>query len=121
MRTVTPTEKAVSAVRAKAEEYRSLADENRARLLEWAADGFEQALREEASEMLTIEQAAKACGYHPDSLSRMVREGQLPDLRPPGSHGRILIRRKDLPVKPGRAHTPPTDVVELASRLGIPR
>jgi len=47
----------------------------------------------------------------------MVREGQIPDLRPPKSKGMIRIRRGDLPIKPGRPHTPDADVRELASRL----
>ena len=110
----------LDAIRAKAEELRTrFGDEARARTLEWAAAAVERALRDEGNEVLTLEQAAAASGYHPDSLARMVRDGQIPDLRPRGSKGKIGIRRADLPIKPGRPHTPPADVRELASRLGI--
>ena len=85
--------------------------------LEWAASKVEQALRDESDELLTLPQAAEISGYHPDSLARMVREGQIPDLRPPSSQGMIRIRRGDLPSKPGRPHTPAADVRELASRF----
>ncbi len=108
----------LAAIRAKANELReSYGAEGPARSLEWAATEVEKALRDESDQLLTLAQAARDSGYHPDSLARMVREGQIPDLRPPNSRGRIRIRRGDLPVKPGRAHTPDADVRELASRL----
>ena len=92
-------------------------DEPRARTLEWAAGKVEQALRDESDQLLTLPQAAEISGYHPDSLARMVRDGQIHDLRLPNSKGMIRIRRGDLPIKPGRPHTPDADVRELASRL----
>jgi len=110
----------VADIRTKAQELReAFGDEGRARTLEWAADQIEQALRDESNELLTLTKAAAVSGYHPDSLARMVRDGQIPDLRPPGSQSMIRIRRGDLPIKPGKAHTPSADVRELASRLGI--
>jgi hypothetical protein len=109
---------AVTAIRAKAKEFReAFADEPRARSLEWAAQKIEEALRDESDQLLTLPQAAEISHYHPDSLARMVREGQIPDLRPPNSKGPIRIRRGDLPIKPGWRHTPDADVRELASRL----
>ena len=109
---------AVADLRAKAKELReAFGDEPRARSLEWAAARIEQALRDESDQLLTLPQASEISGYHPDSLARMVRGGQIHDLRPPNSKGMIRIRRGDLPIKPGRAHTPPADVRELASRL----
>jgi len=111
---------AVADIRAKAEELReTFGDEPLARSLEWAALLVERALREETDQLLTLAQAAEVSGYHPDSLARMVRDGQIPDLRPPNSKGMIRIRRGDLPIKPGKPHTPSADVRELASRLGI--
>ena len=108
----------VAELRAKATEFRDVfGDEGRARALEWAARMVEQALRSESDELLTLPEASEISGYHPDSLARMVRDGQIPDLRPPKSKGLIRIRRGDLPIKPGRAHTPPADERELASRL----
>ena len=109
---------AVAAIRAKAKEFReAFGDEPRARSLEWAASKVEQALRDESDDLLTLSEAAEISGYHPDSLARMVRDGQIPDLRPPKSKGMIRIRRGDLPIKPGRPHTPDADVRELASRF----
>jgi len=113
-------QQALADIRAKAQELRGdFGDEGRARALEWAADQFEHALRAERDDLLTLAEAATITGYHPDSLARMVRDGQIPDLRPPGSQGIIRIRRGDLPIKPGKTHTPSADVRELASRLGI--
>ena len=107
-------------IRAKAQELReAFGDEGRARTLEWAAGKVEEALRAETDELLTLREASETSGYHPDSLARMVRDGQIPDLRPPGSKGMIHIRRGDLPIKPSQPHTPTADVRELASRLGI--
>ena len=109
---------AVAEIRAKAKELReSFGAEGRARSLEWAAARIEQALRDDSDQLLTLPDAAEISGYHPDSLARMVRDGQIPDLRPPNSKGMIRIRRADLPIKPDRPHTPDADVRELASRL----
>jgi len=113
-------QQSVTKLRAKAAEFREVfADEGRALTLEWAAREVEQALRAETDELLTLTEASEISGYHPDSLARMVRNGQIPDLRPPKSKGMIRIRRGDLPIKPGKEHTPSADVRELASRLGI--
>jgi len=113
-------QQSVAEIRTKAKEWReAFGDEGRARTLEWAANKIEQALRDQSDDRLTLAEAAEASGYHPDSLARMVRDGQIPDLRPPGSKGMIRIRRGDLPIKPGKPHTPSADVRELASRLGI--
>ena len=109
---------AVAEILAKAKELReAFGDEPRARTLEWAAASVEQALRNESDDLLTLAEAANISGYHPDSLARMVRDGQIHDLRLPNSKGMIRIRRGDLPIKPGRPHTPDADVRELASRL----
>jgi len=111
-------QRCVAEILAKAKELReAFGDEPRARSLEWAATRVEQALRDENDQLLTLAQAAEISGYHPDSLGRMIREGQIPDLRPPNSKRMIRIRRGDLPMKPGRPHTPNADVRELASRL----
>ena len=104
----------------KAAELReTFGDEGRARTLDWAASRVEQALRDESDELVTLSRASELSGYHPDSLARMVRAGQIPDLRPPGSKGMIRIRRGDLPTKPSKPHTPSADVRELASRLDV--
>ena len=111
-------QRCVAEILAKAKEFReAFGAEPQARSLEWAALRVERALRDESDQLLTLAQSAELSGYHPDSLARMVREGQIPDLRPPNSKGPIRIRRGDLPIKPGRLHTPHADVRELASRL----
>jgi len=108
----------IAEILAKAKELRgAFGGEPQARSLEWAAGKVEQALQDENDDLLKLPEAAKISGYHPDSLARMVRDGQIPDLRPPNSKGMIRIRRGDLPIKPGRPHTPDADVRELASRL----
>ena len=66
---------------------------------------------------LTLAQAAQRSGYSKDHLARMVRQGKIPDLRAPGSKGRILIRAADLPSRPARHHNSTTDAHGLASRL----
>ena len=68
-------------------------------------------------ELLSLRQAAQESGYSADHLSRLVREGKLPDRRLAGSRGRILLRRADLPRKPAQHHVPAADVHDLASRL----
>ena len=111
-------QRCVAEILAKAKEIReAFGGEPQARSLEWAAGKVEQALRDESDQLLTLPQAAEISGYHPDSLARMVRDGQIHDLRLPNSKGMIRIRRGDLPIKPGRPHTPDADVRELASRL----
>ena|SRR5438128_2873236 len=111
-------QRCVADILAKAKELReAFGAEPQARSLEWAAARIEQALRDESDQLLTLTQAAEISGYHPDSIARMVREGLIPDLRPPNSKGLIRIRRGDLPIKAGRPHTPDADVRELASRL----
>lgn len=113
-------QRCVADIRAKAKELReAFGAEPQARSLEWAAARIEQALRDESDQLLTLPQAAAISGFHPDSLARMVRDGQIPDLRPTKSKAMIRIRRGDLPIKPARPHTPDADVRELASRLGI--
>ena len=111
-------QRCVAEILAKAKEFReAFGAEPQARSLEWAALKIEEALRDESDHLLTLAQAAELSGYHPDSLARMVRDGQIPDLRPANSKGPIRIRRGDLPIKPGQHHTPSADARELASRL----
>jgi len=111
-------QRCVAEIVAKAKELReAFGGEPQARSPEWAAALIEQALRDDSDQLLTLPQASEISGYHPDSLARMVRDGQIPDLRPPNSKAMIRIRRADLPIKPAQPHTPDADVRELASRL----
>ena len=69
-------------------------------------------------ELLTLGAAAQESGYNPDHLGRLVREGKIPDRRPPGHRGRVLIRRGDLPRRPAGRHTESTDEHEPACKGG---
>jgi hypothetical protein len=80
-------------------------------------DELEQSFGEEVDELLTLSEAAHVSGYSSAHLRRLVLRGTLPDLRPPGTTGRIRLRRTDLPVKPRKTHTLPAGVHDLASRL----
>lgn len=109
---------ALTDIRARAGELRAaFGAETLARALEWAADRIERALTLTAGELLSLPEAAKRSGYSEGHLARLVREGRIPDMRPPGSKGRVLIRASDLPTRPRRTHTESADVHELASRL----
>ena len=110
----------VAEIRAKADELReTFGAAGQALAIEWAADRFETALRSQAEQIVYLPEASRISGYCDGHLARMVRKGQIPDLRPPKSKGRIRVRVSDLPTKPGYKHTPIADVHELASRLGI--
>jgi len=109
---------AVAEIRAKAKElHESFGAESSARALEWAATKLETALISEADRIVYLPEAARISGYCEGHLARLVRKGQVADMRSPGSRGRIKVRVADLPTKPGRKHTPPADVHDLASRL----
>src|SRR5438034_10491078 len=77
---------------------------------EASAGALEQAFRDWWLADLTVSEASLESGYSSDRLRELVREGRLPDQRPPGSGGQIRIRRGDLPRRPRR--TAPTPVVD---------
>ena len=105
-------------IRAKAKELReSFGVEGPARALEWAATKVEAAVLSEADRIVYLPEAARISGYCEGHLARLVRKGQIPDMRATGSRGRIKVRVADLPTKAGQPHTPPADVHDLASRL----
>ena len=109
---------AVADIRAKAKELReSFRAESPACALEWAATKVETTLLSEADRIVYLPEAARISGYVEGHLARLVRKGQIPDMRLPGSRGRIKVRVADLPTKLGGKHTPPADVHDLASRL----
>ena len=113
-----PLRSSLAEIRAKANELRqAFGDESRACTLEWAAERVEAALAGAQGQLLSLAEAARRSGYSQEHLARLVRAGRIPDLRPPGSKGRVRIRAADLPTRPGPAHTPAADVHELASRL----
>ncbi len=81
------------------------------------ADQLELTLRTAANHSLSVDEASRISGYSKEHLTRLVRTGKIPDLRPRGSKGRIRILACDLPIKPGQEHVLHADVHELASRL----
>jgi hypothetical protein len=91
--------------------------ETQANLLTACAAELRAALAASATELLSLDQAAARSGYSKDHLGRLVREGKIPDQRPPGTRGRLAIRAHDLPRKPARSDNGRADVHDLASRL----
>ena len=103
---------------AQLERFRQLdAHVSAASLCEEGLTDFRAMQIAETDELLTLRKAATESGYSVDHLSRLVRSGRLADRRTPGSHGRIVVRRSDLPHKPGTRHPTDADVHDLASRL----
>lgn len=94
-------------VRALVEEWLALAETCRrlgatgqAATLEACAEQLAAVLQrcEEAS--VTIQQAAEESGYSTSQLHRLLRNGTIDDV---GEDGKPMIRRGDMPRKPGRA------------------
>src|SRR5579863_6569760 len=109
---------AIDAISAKARELRDVfGDDGRARALEWASEQFEAALREHNDEVVGLEEAARISGYSAEHLARLVREGKIPDARPNGTKGRLVFRRRDVPVKLHTHYIVDTETCDLASRL----
>lgn len=114
----------LSEIRSKAAELReSFGDEARARALEWAALRVERAIREQADEPLTLAQAAARSGYSASHISRLIRDGKLPNL---GRRGTPRVRAGDLPIRatrrvvarPSLGYDPVADARTLLSRQG---
>ena len=83
---------------------------------EQVAGELEQDFQEWWLAELTVSEASIESGYSTDRLRELVREGRLPDQRPPGSAGEIRIRRADLPRRPHpTAPSPALDA--LASQI----
>jgi hypothetical protein len=82
--------------RALAAQQRRLGADSQARILDFCADELAAALRRAGDEVLTLARAAQESGYTADHLSRMVRQGKIPNS---GRKSKPLIRRSDLPKK----------------------
>lgn len=112
---------------ARAAEMRFLGQESIAALIEALLGEFETELAVDASEPLTIAQAATDSGYSQEHLRRPVREEEIPNAGRPNAP---RIRRADVPIKPGRlaakrdAENPSNgynvdeDARDIAKRLG---
>ena len=68
-------------------------------LLESCADELEKALRETAGMLLSLADAARATGYSPDHLGRLVKAGKVHNYGRPNAP---RVRLADLPTKRGR-------------------
>lgn len=78
---------------------------------------FEDYLEARDQVLLTPTEAGEISGYNPEHLTRLVRQGKIPDLRPAGSKGSILIRLSELPRKPGHPQANMSDVNQIAERM----
>ena len=86
-------------------------------ILQRVASELEAAWHEWELEELSVAQAAAESGYSVDHLRQLVRDGKLPDNRPPGSQGEIRIPRRDLPRKPPGQRQTVSAVEDMAATL----
>lgn len=84
--------------RAHAALLRRYKDVRGAEICNLLAAELEMALQAAVGEMVTLEQGAALSGYSKDHLSRLIRDGRIPNA---GRRNAPLIRRGDLPTKPG--------------------
>ena len=71
-----------------------------------------------SGDLLTVEQAAKLLGKHPETIRRAVRKGTLPDGRA-NPRGHLRIRRGDLQALAAPAparYDPVADAQDIAQR-----
>jgi hypothetical protein len=91
--------------RALAAQQRRLGAESQARILDFCADELAAALARAGDELLSLARAAQESGYTADHLSRMVRQGKIPNS---GRKSKPLIRRRDLPKKTLKSEAAPS-------------
>jgi hypothetical protein len=101
--------------RALAAQQRRLGADAQARILDFCADELAAALLRGGDERLSLARAAKESGYSVDHLSRLLREGKIPNS---GRPSKPLIRRGDLPVKRSRCKEKPCMSPEKAYITG---
>jgi len=85
--------------RAQAAQYERDGVTLSARMLTRCAEELEAALRESQDALVNVNEAARRSGYAPDTLSRMVRDGTLPNY---GRKHAPRLRVADLPLRPSR-------------------
>lgn len=88
----------VADLRNWAEDLYEWGAEEQAKAVQRAASRVETRCEEALDARLTLEEAGGESGYSPDHLGRLVRQGTLPNA---GERNAPLIRRRDLPRKPG--------------------
>lgn len=96
--------------RMEAETFRRRGQSDLAAMALSYADELEARIRDWEGEELPVSIAAEESGYSEDHLRMLVRKGVIPDARPPTSGGPIMIRRCDLPKKPGQIQGPVQDL-----------
>lgn len=84
--------------REQATELRSWGAEPQATLLDRVADELDAAFARQNDKTVTLTEAARFSGYHPDSLGRLVRDGDIPNA---GRKHAPRVRLGDLPRKAG--------------------
>jgi hypothetical protein len=87
-----------------------------ARLVDDLITDFEQLVREEDADLLSLSEAAAATGYSSDHLSRLIRTGKLENC---GRAHRPRVRRGDLPRKPHALRPEPPSPFLTSSRRQI--
>jgi hypothetical protein len=107
--------------RAEAEHLRTLEALGQAAAFEQAANDLDTQITEWELEALPVPAAAAESGYSEDYLRSLVREGVIPDGRPPDSNGGMRIQRRHLPRKPGLAGSEAATDVDFASRVAANR
>ena len=85
-----------------------------AEVLEGCARELDERVDSWLNELLSVADACAESRYSEDRLRELVREGRIPDQRDGGA-GRILIRRADLPRRPGAS--PPSDDLSIVDDL----
>lgn len=78
-----------------------------AHVLDTVAYQAQVSVVEGSEEKLTLKQASELSGYSMDHLSRLVRDGMIPNA---GEHGAPRIKHVDLPRKPVGKSTPQSHV-----------
>lgn len=83
----------------RAQELEAAGAPDIARILNQLLDEVQDTLDRAGEETVNLTEAASLGGYHPDTLGRMIREGQLENV---GRRHAPKLRLRDVPVKPGR-------------------
>src|SRR5687768_3254159 len=103
---LTPISKIIAAWEARLGTCRELrAAVDGAHLCELALADLRRVHEAVEDEALSLREAALTSGYHPDSLTRLVREGRLANV---GSPRRPRFRRADLPRRTAPVDSTPT-------------
>ena len=84
--------------RERAQQLQDFGADQAAQVWKLAALELGQQLQKEQQETFNLTEAARESGYSADHLGQLVREDKLPNAGRPNAP---LIRRADLPIKPG--------------------